>query len=66
MYFYVDITPPFGGITQRHILTFLPDGGVQSWPLTDDNPNKPAYDEWLAAGNTPEEWNPDNIDNGTE
>ena len=42
--------------TQRHILTRLPDGGVQSWPLTDDNPNKPAYDAWVEAGNTPEPW----------
>lgn len=54
-YFYLDIEQMFGG-TERHILTRLPDGGVQSWPLTDDNPNKPAYDAWLEAGNTPESW----------
>ena len=27
-----------------------------AFPLTDDNPNKPAYDAWLEAGNTPEPW----------
>lgn len=26
----------------------------------------PEYLAWLAEGNTAEEWNPDNIDNGTE
>ena len=57
MYYYLDITNIAG--TQRHILTRLPDGGVMSFPLTDDNPNKPAYDAWVAEGNTPEEWNPD-------
>lgn len=54
MYYYLDIISQFG--TQRHILTRLPDGGVMSFPLTDDNPNKPAYDAWLEAGNTPEPW----------
>lgn len=24
-----------------------------------DNPNKSAYDQWLAEGNTPEPWNPE-------
>lgn len=56
MYYYFDIETPLDITPQRHILTRLPDGGVQSWPLTDDNPNKPAYDEWLAEGNEPEEW----------
>ena len=56
MYYYLDITNIAG--TQRHILTRLPDGGVMSFPLTDDNPNRPAYDAWVAEGNTPEEWNP--------
>lgn len=59
MYYYLDVETMYG--TQRHILTRLPDGGVQSWPLTDDNPNKPAYDAWLAEGNTPEEWNPEGV-----
>ena len=57
MFYYLDITSTAG--TQRHILTHLPDGGVMSFPLTDDNPNKAAYDAWVAEGNTAEEWNPE-------
>lgn len=54
MYYYLDIINVAG--TQRHILKRLPDGGVMSFPLTDDNPNKAAYDAWVAEGNTAEEW----------
>jgi len=60
-YWFVDVESWHGG-TQRHILTRLPDGGVMSFPLTDDNPNKPAYDTWLAEGNTPEPWNPEEVE----
>lgn len=59
MFYFLDVTDEFTGSTKRHILTRLADGGVQSWPLTDDNPNKPAYDEWVAAGNEPELWEPE-------
>ena len=57
MFYYSDI-PTMMGEVQRHILQPLADGGVMSFPLTDDNPNKPAYDAWVAEGNTPEEWSP--------
>lgn len=57
MYYYLDVTSTYG--TQRHIFIQLLDGGVMSFPLTPDNPNTPAYEAWLAEGNTPEEWNPD-------
>jgi hypothetical protein len=57
MFYYLDIES-FGQV-QRHILQPLADGGVMSFPLTDDNPNKPAYDAWIAEGNTAEEWSPD-------
>ena len=56
MYYYFDFTS-FDG-TQRHILQPLADGGVRSFPLTDDNPNKVAYDAWVAEGNIAEEWSP--------
>ena len=36
----------------------LDDGGVRSFPLTDDNPNTAAYLAWVAEGNIAEEWNP--------
>jgi len=57
MYGYIDTI--LFGITTRHVLRRLTDGGVMSFPLTDDNPNKAAYDAWVAEGNTAEEWNPD-------
>jgi hypothetical protein len=57
MFYYLD-TESFGQV-QRHILQPLADGGVMSFPLTDDNPNKPAYDSWVAEGNTATEWSPE-------
>lgn len=61
MFYYADI-PTMMGEVQRHILQRLEDGGVRSFPLTDDNPNKAAYDAWVAEGNTAEEWSPDASD----
>ena len=58
MYYYLDLDGLNG--TQRHILQPLSDGAVLSFPLTDDNPNKSAYDAWVAEGNTAEEWQPEN------
>jgi hypothetical protein len=58
MFYYFDTTN-MNGNTQRHIMQRLSDSGIQSFPLTDDNPNKPAYDAWLELGNTPEEWQPE-------
>ena len=60
MFYYLDIDGLNG--TQRHILQPLADGGVMSFPLTDDNPNKAAYDAWVAEGNTAEEWSPNASD----
>jgi len=57
MYYYLDTD--FMGLVQRHILQPLEDGGVMSFPLIDDNPNKAAYDLWVAEGNTAEEWQPE-------
>ena len=47
------------GNTHYHVVRIDEDGAAHHFPLTDDNPNKPAYDAWLAEGNVPEEWNPD-------
>jgi hypothetical protein len=55
MFYYVDMTDYMGN-TQRHIMQRLDDGGVRSFPLTDDNPNTTAYLAWVAEGNTAEEW----------
>jgi hypothetical protein len=57
MFYYLDIES-FGKV-QRHILQPLSDGAVMSFPLTDDNPNKVAYDAWVAEGNTATEWQPE-------
>lgn len=57
MFYYLDIETY--GVVQRHILQRLANGGVMSFPLTDDNPNKPAYDAWVAEGNTATEWQPE-------
>ena len=59
MFYFWDITNPMTDETQRHIMQPLEDGGVRSFPLTDDNPNTAGYLAWLAEGNTPEEWQPD-------
>ena len=58
MFYYLDIENTNGEI-QRHIFQPLADGGVMSFPLTDDNPNKPSYDAWVAEGNTATEWKPE-------
>lgn len=57
MYYYLDIKTTNG--IQRHIFMPLPDSGVMSFPLTDDNPNKAAYDQWIEDGNVATEWTPD-------
>jgi hypothetical protein len=57
MFYFYDIQTSSG--TQRHILQPLSDGAVMSFPLTDDNPNKVAYDAWVAEGNTATEWSPE-------
>ena len=56
MFYYLDLTNPITDEVQRHIMQRLDDGGVRSFPLTDDNPNTEAYLAWVAEGNTPEEW----------
>lgn len=56
MFYYLDITN-FYGNTQRHIMQRINDGGVRSFPLTDDNPNMAAYLAWVAEGNEATEWN---------
>jgi hypothetical protein len=57
MFYYFDIES--FGQSQRYIFQPLPDGGVMSFPLTDNNPNKVAYDAWVAEGNTATEWSPE-------
>jgi hypothetical protein len=59
MFYYLDLTNPMTDKVQRHIVQPLDDGGVRSFPLTDDNPNTVAYLAWVAEGNEAEEWNPE-------
>lgn len=57
MYYFLDLEDGISGQTVRHIFTLHGDG-YTSFPLTDDNPNTPAFEAWVEAGNTPEPWNP--------
>lgn len=58
MYGYIDIV--LFGVTTRHILRRLPDGGIQSFPDIESNNGleRQTYLTWVAEGNTAEEWNP--------
>ena len=55
MFYYLDLID-YKGSTQRHIMHPIDDGGIRSFPLTDDNPNTAGYLAWVAEGNTAEEW----------
>ena len=57
MYSYIDVTHM--GQTQRIIILRTGENSITQFPLTDDNPNKPAYDAWVAEGNTATEWSPE-------
>jgi len=57
MYSYIDVTHM--GQTQRIIILRTGENSIMQFPLTDDNPNKPAYDAWAAEGNTATEWSPE-------
>ena len=58
IFYFIDVEAPLTDEVQRHIMQQLDDGGVRSFPLTDDNPNTAGYLAWVAEGNTAEEWNP--------
>ena len=60
MFYFFDVADIRSvGDVQRHIMQLMQDGGVRSFPLTDDNPNKVAYDAWVAEGNTATEYSPE-------
>ena len=58
MYFYSTYNSSLHGVLTL-IYRRISDNAVESFYLTDDNPNTAAYDAWVAEGNTAEEWSPD-------
>lgn len=58
-FYFVDVTNPTTQEVQRHIIQPVSEGAYRSFPATDDNPNMGAYLAWVAEGNTPEPWNPE-------
>jgi hypothetical protein len=56
---YYKFTRTLNGKQTTFIVSLHEDGGQMVFPLTDDNPNKVAYDAWVAEGNTAEEWSPE-------
>ena len=61
IYFYFDTIDYTTDVVIRHIIQRTNDGGTVAFPLTNNNPNKAAYEAWIAEGNTAEEWNPDTV-----
>jgi hypothetical protein len=59
IFYFIDINDTFTNTVQRHIMQPLNDGGVRSFPYSDDNPNKQRVDEWIVEGNELTEWNPE-------
>jgi hypothetical protein len=58
-YYYLEET--LLGVTTRHILHYLPNLGLQSFPDVETNlgPEREAYLAWVAEGNTATEWKPE-------
>ncbi len=48
-------TTSFGQV-QLHVIIDRGDGSFESFPMDDGNPR---YQQWLAEGNTPEPWQPE-------
>ena len=57
MRYFVKESPMYEG--QYTIECDMGDGRWLSFPPAEDNYDYQQYLEWLAEGNTPEEWNPD-------
>ena len=55
MYFYSQYESGLYGI-HTIIHKRISDNAVESFYLTDDNPNTAAYLAWVAEGNIAEEW----------
>lgn len=48
---------------QQFIAVNLDDGGVCTFPVDEKNPEYQKYLEWVAEGNIPEPWNPEQENN---
>jgi hypothetical protein len=53
---YKIISVELYGIVQRHVIIDRGEGSFESFPVDETNPR---YQQWVADGNTPEPWNPE-------
>lgn len=60
MYYFQIVPDLITGESVEYILQVQADGGVQSFANVESNtgPERAAYLEWVAEGNTPEPWPP--------
>jgi hypothetical protein len=55
-YYICEITNP-----ENEVCQFLFDENNLQIPFSESNSDYREYQEWLAEGNTPEEWNPEQM-----
>lgn len=60
MFYWFEVTEKDTRI--RHLVEPHPDGSISTWIDTPHHPNAQRYLAWVAAGNTAQEWQPEDAD----